>query len=258
VNATSTAGFSPFLFAVKAGSVEAMRALLAAGANPDFRGPENTSAAQLAAYQSRWAALGALLDMGKVDLAERDREGWQVLHRIAAGGDAALLGQALQKGAALEGLLGPSRITWVTEANFGRPPPPVLPQTPLMIAAGAGEAATMRALIAAGANARFTTQTGENILLAAARSGNVAALEVAIAATGNPNYADKNGTTALHILASGGAKPELPALLALLAKSGAKADLANAGGKTPVAIAQGSLNAVRIAFQAAFPAPMKP
>lgn len=253
VKAVSQGGFTPLLFAVKSGSVAAVSALLAAGADASARGPENTSAAQLAAYQGRWDVLTLLVSRGGVDLGEQDREGWLLLHRAAAGGDAGLIRLLIAKGAAIEGLSGPSRITWVTEANFGVAPPPVPPKTPILMAAEAGQAEAIKALIAAGAKADFIAADGENLLIAAARSQKLAALEVALSALGKPDLADAKGNSALHVLAGSRPAADLAMMFASLAKAGANPDLANARGATPAQIARHSPTPVRQAFEAAFP-----
>ncbi|WJS98865.1 ankyrin repeat domain-containing protein [Novosphingobium humi] len=251
--AVSQGGFTPLLFAVKSGSVAAVSALLAAGADATARGPENTSAAQLAAYQGRWDVLRLLIERGGVDLNERDREGWQLLHRAAAGGDVGLIRLLIARGAAVEGLSGPSRITWVTEANFGVAPPPVPPKVPLLMAAEAGQAEAMKALIAAGAKADFVAQDGENLLIAAARSRTLTALDAALAALPKPELVDAKGNSALHVLAGSRPAADLAAMFMAMARAGARPDLANARGATPAKIAAGAQTEVRNAFFAAFP-----
>ena len=130
-NRVSRGGFTPLFFAVKSGVPAATARLLAAGADAGYRGPEHTSAAQLAAYQANWGALALLVAHGGVDLAERDREGRPLLAVAAAGDDPALVALLLAKGADANGVTGPSRITWVTEANFGVAPRLVPPTPPL-------------------------------------------------------------------------------------------------------------------------------
>lgn len=255
VKAVSQGGFTPLLFAVKSGSVAAVSALMSAGADAAMRGPENTSAAQLAAYQGRWDVLRFLVERGGVDLTERDREGWQLLHRAAAGGDAGLIRLLIARGAPVEGMSGQSRITWVTEANFGVAPPPVPPKTPILMAAEAGQAEAMKALIAAGARVDFAAADGENLMIAAAHSQKLATLEVALSALNKPDMADANGNSALHILAGSRPAADLAMMFAAMAKAGARADLANARGATPAKIAEHSPTPVRTAFEAAFPQP---
>ena len=113
VNRVSKGGFTPLFFAIKSGALPATEMLLAAGARSDWRGPENTSAAQLAVYQNNLAAAAAFVARGAV-VSERDRTGRQLLHAAAAAGDVGLVRLLLAKGADPNGLTGPSRITWVT------------------------------------------------------------------------------------------------------------------------------------------------
>lgn len=134
MNRVSKGGFTPLFFAIKSGVPGATQALLAAGANADYRGPENTSAAQLAVYQHNYGTAVLLVERG-ANLVERDRTGYQLLHGAAAGGDTTLIAALLQKCSNPNAPTGRSRIKWVTEANFGRPPPPVSPTLPLLLAA---------------------------------------------------------------------------------------------------------------------------
>lgn len=254
VNSVSKGGFTPLFFAIRNGSVPACKTLLAAGANAEYRGPERTSALQLALYQHHYAA--ALLFVGRrSDLAERDREGRQPLHIAAAGGDAALVAAMLAKGADVNGLTGPTSIKWVTEANFGVPPPPVPPTPPLLIAAASGHTHAMRQLIEAGAKADFVAEDGTNMLLAAAGGGNVEALDYALKLAPNANVANAAGATPLHVLLSGGAQPALEPMLRLLAAHGARTDIATKRGATAAQMAQGGLSEVKNIFLKIFPQP---
>ncbi|WP_036502594.1 ankyrin repeat domain-containing protein [Novosphingobium sp. AP12] len=252
VNRVTAEGFTPLFFAIASGSGEATRALLDAGADASHRGPENTSAAQLAMYQKNWRAAQMLVERGGVDLAERDRNGEQMLHAAAAGGDEALVSVLLAKGADANGLTGPSRIKWVTEANFGMPPPPVPPTPPLLVAAQHGQVAVMKRLVAGGANPAFVAENGVNVVLAAASGHSAAALAEALALAPGANVADAKGTTALHLLLGGGMAPELPAMLRVLATHGARPDLANKKGTTPAQMAEGGLATVKAVYDQVF------
>ncbi len=257
VNRTTPGGFTPLFFALASGNAEVVSALIAAGADIRHRGPENTNALHMALYQKNWQAALQLVGLDAAlgaDLAELDREGRRPLHVAAAAGQSALIAALLAKGAAPDALTGPSRITWVTEANFGMPPPPVQPATPLLLAAKAGEADAMRLLIAAGANKGFVDGAGVNVLLAAAGSRSAAALAFALDLTGDANCADAQQSTALHRLAGGGFFPDLPAMLRLLAARGARTDLADARGKTAHQVLNDGLATVQAAFHDVFPA----
>jgi ankyrin repeat protein len=246
------AGFTPLFFAIAGGSGEATRALLDAGANPAHRGPENTSALQLALYSKNWRAAELLVQHGEVDLAERDRNGQQPLHTAAAGGDDALVALLLAKGADANGLTGPSRIQRVTEANFGVPPAPVPPTPPLLIAAQAGQVAVMQRLVAGGANPAFVAENGVTVVLAAASGQSAAALEQALVLAPNANVADAKGTTPLHLVLGGGMHGQLAPMLRVLAAHGARPDAANKKGTTPAQMAEGGLATVKAVYDQVF------
>lgn len=252
VNRVSAGGFTPLFFAIKNGNPEAVEALLKVGAKADYRGPENTSAAQLALYQHKYAVATLLVARG-ADVAERDREGRQLLHAAAEGGDATLVSALLANGADANGLTGPSRVTWVTEANFGRPPPPVPPMTALLIAAANGREAAMKLLLARGADPHFVAQDGTNIVLAAAKGGSAAALDLALTLAPDANVVNAAGWTPLHILVGSGVQPELGAMLRVLAAHGARTDIKDKRGATVAAMADGGLTEVRTIFREVFP-----
>jgi ankyrin repeat protein len=160
----------------------------------------------------------------------------------------------LSKGADANALTGPSRITWVTEANFGFPPPPVPPTPPLFLAAANGHAEAMQALLAAGADPHFVAANGSNLIMAAAKGRSAAALELALSLTPDPNHADSKGETALHILAGGTASPDLAAMLQAMAAHGARADIPDAKGYTAAHFAVNGRSEVKALFVALFPA----
>ena len=272
VNRRTVRGFTPLAFAIKSGGVEALRLILAAGGHEDWRGPENTSALQLALYQHNLAAAALLLTRladPRPSLAEYDREGRLPLHRAAMAGDTALVGLMLAKGAQVDALSGASKITWVTEANFGLPPAPVPPTPALLMAAMHGHDAVMQQLLAAGANPKFVTADGTTVVLAATRGGKVGALGLALRLAPDANVAGPLGMTPLHMLASGLASSvehgERLAMLRLLAAHGAKPDILSkpAGfsekgttekqGKTAAQMAAEGVAEVREDFQTVFP-----
>jgi ankyrin repeat protein len=245
-------GFSALAFAVKSGRVEAVRLLLSPTAAA-WRGPENTSLAQLAAYQSAWDVLGLLVARGLADTAALDREGQALLHRAASAGRTDLIAAILAKGAKIDALSGPTTIKWVTEANFGVAPSPMPPSPALFFAALAGRAGAMQSLIAAGANPRFVPANGQGLILAATAGQSALALQVALDQGLDPNSTDAGGNSALHHLAGGANFPDLVPMLKALAAKGGRKDLPNAKGKTPAQIAQSGRSEVRDAFAQVFP-----
>lgn len=252
VNRVTPGGFTPLFFALGSGKADVVAALIAAGADVRHRGPENTSALQMALYQKNWDAAEQLVRLG-ADVGELDRQGLRPLHVAAAAGQGALIAALLERGAEPDALSGPSKITWVTEANFGMPPPPVQPTTALIAAARAGQADAMWQLVRAGADEHFVDGAGVNLVLAAVQGQNAAALALALDLAGDANVADKNKTTALHMLAGGPYFPDLPGMLRLLADKGARADLPDGRGKTAQQIAAGGLATVQAAFHDVFP-----
>ena len=252
IDRTTEAGFTPLFFAIKSGVPAATQLLLDAGADVAHRGPENTGALQLALYQKNWQAAAMLIERGAADLTERDRNGNQPLHAAAAGGDGELVALLLEKGADPNGLTAPSRITWVTEANFGMPPPPVPPTPPLLTAAEHGQADAMKILADAGADKAFVAENGNNVVLAAAHSHSPIALEQALAMAPDANVADAQGNTPLHVLLMGGFHSDLRAMFSVLARHGARTDIPNEKGLTAAQFAEKGLTVVREAYQQAF------
>jgi ankyrin repeat protein len=163
----------------------------------------------------------------------------------------ALIAALLARGAEPDALTGPSRITWVTEANFGMAPPPEQPATALPTAAKAGQADAMWQLIRAGAGENFVDGAGVNVVLAAeGRSAPALALDLAPDA----NVADKQNATALHMLAGGPWFEDLAAMLRLLSSHGARTDLADGRGKTALEVLNDGLATVQTVFHDVFPA----
>ena len=72
-------GFTPLLFAVRAGSIEAVRALLDAGANVNDTLSDGESALVVAAANAHWQLADILLDRGADP--NLDGAGWNALHQ---------------------------------------------------------------------------------------------------------------------------------------------------------------------------------
>jgi ankyrin repeat protein len=202
-------------------------------------------------YQHNYSAAALLVPYG-FDLAARDREGKTPLAAAAEGGDATLVTLLLARGADANALSGPSTIKWVTEANFGQPPPPVPPTPPLLWAAQSGHTEAMAALLAGGADPHFVTADGTNVVLAAAKGRSDAALRLALQVAPNVNVANASGFTALHILVGGRPFPELAAMLRTLAAHNARTDIKSKYGTASELAAKG-LNEVKAIFIEAFP-----
>src|SRR5262249_52799261 len=94
--------------------------------------------------------------------------------------------------------------------------------TPMQEAAGRGDAALIRALLKAGANAESANDDGETALMTVARTDSTEAARLLIKARANVNAVEKwRGQTALMWAAAQGN----PEMVRLLVKSGAKVDV---------------------------------
>jgi hypothetical protein len=84
--------------------------------------------------------------------------------------------------------------------------------TPLVAAASAGDMATVKSLLAKGADVDATAADGRTALIAATQGGKLEAVEALIAAGANLNLATRGGGTALNIAENTG-QAQLAALL---------------------------------------------
>jgi ankyrin repeat protein len=123
---------------------------------------------------------------------------------------------------------------------------PAPPTSPLMVAAAAGQAGTMKVLVDAGADKSFKTEDGNNLLLAAVSSGSLEAVKYALSVSPDIKVARKDGTTVMHIAISnanrgvGEAKntiPEAEAMVQYLADNGADLTAKTSRGQTPLDVA---------------------
>jgi len=95
---------------------------------------------------------------------------------------------------------------------------------------------------------------GTNVVLAAAQGGSASALELALDLAPDVNVANANGQTALHLLVGGGVRPEMAAMMRILAAHGARADIKTKYRVTAAEVADGGLTEVRAIFRQFFPA----
>jgi len=261
VNERSKAGsFTPLLFAVRGGHAEAARALLDLGANIDEPMPDGTSPLVVAVINAHYEMAGKLLDWGANPNA--DGQGWTALHQVAwsrrhnAGfnlpGPVAtgsldsldLVRKLAQKGANVN-----ARMT--KEPRDGnRNLLNRIGSTPFVMAAKSDDVPLMKVLLEVGANPALTTNLGTTAMMVAAGVGiwapgeNPGSHDEALAAVklafevggGQVNDVDKNGETALHgAVYRGGALP----VIQFLADKGARLDVRNKKGLTPVEVADG-------------------
>jgi ankyrin repeat protein len=138
--------------------------------------------------------------------------------------------------------------------------------TPLLRAAKAGDIEVMKFLLAKGADAKLTTRNGINPLMAAAGLGTkeedttgrrktqaaaIEAIKLCLDAGVDVNAVDSRGQTALH----GAAFQGFDDVVQFLAKHGAKLDVKDKQGKTPLDSARGLAGGVGFGGDSSLPHP---
>lgn len=260
-NARSTGGvFTPFLFAVRGGQIAAAQALLAAGVDVNSTLADGTSALTLAAMNAHYELGALLLDRGANPKA--DRQGWTALHQVAwtrRPNYGYNLPGPVATGAidALEFVRALARHGADVNARQTKEPRDGnrnmlnrIGATPFLLAAKAVDLPLMKTLLELGADPTIPNADGTTPLMVAAGVGiwapgeSPGSEEEAIAAVqlllernaGRVTDVDAHGNTALHgaVLRAG----SIP-LVKLLVGKGARLDVVNDKGWTPLTIADG-------------------
>ena len=247
--------FTPLQFAVHAGRVEAARALLEAGADIADETPQGMGLLTLAIANAHYELAAFLLEAGADPNAAKI--GWTPLHRlvrtrtlnigqfphpVATG---SLTSLELAKLLLAHGVDVDARTTqpWADgwRGRFG------LSATPLLVAAKGGDAQMMQLLADAGADLLAVNDNGTSALMAAAgvemfnpnedsgtNADGLAALRVAVAVgAGDVNGINLKGETALH----GAVHRASNEIIQFLVDSGARLDIENEDGLTPIQLA---------------------
>jgi ankyrin repeat protein len=252
-------GSTALLFAARIGDVESARLLLAAGADVNDALPNGTTALAVAAHSGQQAVGALLLEKGAdPNLAE---VGYTALH-------AAVLrsGLDLVKALLAHGANPNARMTRGTPVRRNSEdfelPATLIGSTPYLLAAKFLESDIMRALAAAGADTRLSMKGGVTALMAASgmnasaqadrrglsvldggkvedESRVVAAVKSALDAGSDIDAVNDGGDTALHAAAALG----YDRVVELLAGAGAKLNVANKRGQTPLAALTGGKTA---------------
>ena len=249
-------GFTPLLYAIMAGDLDAVRVLLAAGANVDEAGPDGMTALMLALIKRHEPIALFLLDQG-ADPHAADA-GYTALHLASATGHLGVAEALLTRGADPNlRLERPQRVTNAFEIGvFQSPGSGRLTQigsTPFIVAAKSADARIMRLLAAAGADPLLTTNDGTTALMLAAGLGKraatdityyewteekaVEALRVGLELGVDINAANAHGETALHAAAYHNGNQ----VIEFLVEAGANIDATNAAEQTALRIAEGHL-----------------
>jgi ankyrin repeat protein len=252
--------FDALTFAVRAGALAATRLLLDAGADVNRTLADGTSVLVLAATNAHYEVAAELVERGADPNAAA--QGWTALHQIAwsrrwnmgfnlpgPAQSGNLDSLELVRKLAAHGADLDARQT-KEPADGNRNKLDRLGATPFVLAAKSCDLPLMRTLLELGADASITTNAGTTALMAAAGVGIwapgenpgthdecLAAMQLAHeAGGGDVNVIDKNGETALHGAVYRGGNV---AAVQYLADLGARLDVVNAKGWSPVTVADG-------------------
>jgi len=255
--ATRLDAFTPLLFAVQAGHIGTSRTLIEYGADVNDTTTDGTSALVLAIANGHYELAGFLLDEGADPNAAK--QGWAALVQVIRTKNPSV-GQAppliptgqmsparLAEKLITHGAEIDARITQQIRDRY-RTHLDMVGATAYIMAAKAADAEMMRLLLAAGADPFARTQTGRTALMVAAGidmwyvdedSGTnedaVEAVKVALQAGSDINAVNDDGGTALH----GAAFRGVNEIVQLFVDRGARLDVRNKEGFTPLMVANG-------------------
>jgi ankyrin repeat protein len=255
--------FSPLLFAVRAGAIDATKALLEAGANVNDVLSDGESALIVAVANSHWELASFLLDKGAdPNLAGA---GWNALHQavrerrpnvgfgtpgpIPTGklDSIAVIKKMIAHGADVNARMTKNGMKDGQRNRLNR-----LGATPFFLAAKVTDVEAMRVLVAAGANPLTPNADGTTPLMVAAGlkiwnpgedGGSLTgqedevleAVKMCVELGNDVNAVNSDGETALHGVAFRGVN----AVAQYLVDKGAKLDAKDVRGWTPLFIANG-------------------
>ena len=262
-NSAPATGFTAFLFAVRSGSIDAVKTLLDAGANVNDTLSDGSSALVVAAANAHWQLADMLLDRGAdPNLAGA---GWTALHQavrirrpnigfgtpgpIPTGTVDSLdvIKKMIARGANVNARMSRNGMKDGQRNRLNR-----LGATPFLLAAKITDVEVMRVLVAAGANPTTPTADGTTPLMVAAglaiwnpgedggslpgQEGEVLeAVKMCVELGNDVNAVNHLGETALHGVAFRGVNE----VAQYLVDRGAKLDARDSRGWTALAIANG-------------------
>ena len=262
-SAPTPTGFTPLLFAVRAGAIQAVDALLQNGANVNDTLSDGESALVVAVANAHWQLADFLLDHGADP--NLSGGGWNALHQavrerrpnigfgtpgpIPTGSVDSInvIKKMLVKGANVNARMTKNGMKDGQRNRLNR-----LGATAFFLAAKNTDTEAMHVLVAAGADAKIPAADGTTPLMVAAglaiwnpgEDGGslmgqedevLAAVKMCVELGNDVNAANQNGETALH----GSAFRGVNAVAQYLADKGAKLDARDARGWTALAVANG-------------------
>jgi uncharacterized protein len=247
-------GFTPLLFAAQRGDLDSAKLLIDAGADVNDSAPNGASALVIATHSGHGALATFLLEKGADPNA--DGAGYAPLHAAILRADQSLVKSLLSRGARPNAVL--AKATPVRRASQDWAMNPAwVGATPIWLAARFGDAETMRTLAHAGADGRFIMPDGSTVLMAPVATGPdrrrgviagvnptdpaevernaLSAIKEAVGFGVDVNATNTAGDTALH----GAASRRYNSVIQFLADSGARLDVKNKKGQTPLGIVRG-------------------
>ncbi|HEV3214867.1 MAG TPA: ankyrin repeat domain-containing protein [Vicinamibacterales bacterium] len=249
--------FTPLLFAVRDGALDAVRTLVDRGANVNDKVEDGTSALVIATMNANWELAAYLLDHGAA--ANANEQGWTALHQLIRTrglswgrlphpvGSGSMTSMEFAASLIAHGADVNARMTAPFKADNERPRFVQVGATPFLLAAKNVDHQMMRVLLAHGADPMIKTGSKTTALMLAAGlqifsmgedSGTnedaLEAVKLCLEAGNDVNAVDDNGETALHGAAWRGAN----AIVTLLVEKGARLDARDKKGQfTPLAYA---------------------
>jgi ankyrin repeat protein len=281
VRAHSEAGYTPLTFAARDGNLAFGEQLVAKGADVNAVAADGMSVLHVATVRGQVAFANFLLDNGATPnatgpgftplhwavgrwdtITSKDyqvgRDEWRVMSGIPESEKLAFVRNLITHGADVNARatkspprlgFGRSSRVFDSAAEAGG--------TPYYFAAMGGEAEVMRLLVANGADPALASNDGTTALIAAAgvvylatendvpEARYLAAATVALEFGADINAANSAGNTALHATAWSG----LISVTKLLLDHGARMDLKNKVGETPLKVAEGTFISQQVWFQ---------
>ena len=256
ITALPRGGWTPLMYAARQGATDAARALMEAGANANLTDPDGASALVIAIINAHFDLAAMLVEKG-ADPNVPDTSGMTALYAAV---DMHTLGPMLSRPAPKvtdkldAAALVPVLLKHGADPN-ARLKKPIIGRhhdsgdaslgegtTPLMRAARTLDVTVMRALLEGDANPALTQKDYSNaamILLNGRGAGDEAALlealKLCVEQGLDIDAFNANGQTLLHLAVQRGAD----SIVRYLAESGAKLDMKNKQGRTPMDIALG-------------------
>jgi ankyrin repeat protein len=249
VNAATKKGFTALHFALRSQVPEGPVLLADAGADTKVVLPDGTSMIQ-AAIKEHNIPFAMRLVAAVDDVSRRDKHGLQLIHIAASSGSADLVKLVLAKGGDPNAVTPDAKPVSIMLPDHSAGPNesgalrkfkavPTIPHSPicatpaLLLAAEAGSAPAMKALIDAGAKPDVKAQDGSTLALAAAAGGNLEALKYALQLDPNVDAQTLDGRSIIHMVIENRFGAEDQAMIAYLVDKGAKLELADNQGHTP-------------------------